>query len=189
MRGAIPPLPQYVFMSWCLVKYRDNFTFTLYKLTNFVKDSPCRSAGQDTTPPPHPHGNRRLVTVFKRALSEMKPLRTFLHYFSEISSTESIYKYTLKIMRHIIGDKKLYEGVSKNVRNGRLERELHMVQLSATECSCITIFWVSLVSFAVITLGVPSQRVFIVAVVYFVMTQSGNFWIHPCMHTISTEHG
>jgi hypothetical protein len=27
MRGAIPSLPQYDFMSWCLVKHRDNFTF------------------------------------------------------------------------------------------------------------------------------------------------------------------
>jgi hypothetical protein len=27
MRGTIPPLPQYVFMAWCLVKLRDNFTF------------------------------------------------------------------------------------------------------------------------------------------------------------------
>jgi hypothetical protein len=26
MRGAIPPLPQYVFMAWCLVKHRNNFT-------------------------------------------------------------------------------------------------------------------------------------------------------------------
>jgi hypothetical protein len=34
------------------------------------------------------------------------------------------------------------------------------------------------VSFASITLCVASQRVFIV-VIYFVMTQSGNFWIHP----------
>jgi hypothetical protein len=35
MRGDIPPLPQYVFMAWCLVKHRD-FTFTLfiYKLLN-----------------------------------------------------------------------------------------------------------------------------------------------------------
>jgi hypothetical protein len=31
MRGAIPPLPQYVFMVWCLVKHRDNFTFTFGK--------------------------------------------------------------------------------------------------------------------------------------------------------------
>jgi hypothetical protein len=30
MSGAIPPLLQYVFMAWCLVKHRDNFTFYLY---------------------------------------------------------------------------------------------------------------------------------------------------------------
>jgi hypothetical protein len=29
MRGAIPPLPHYIFMVWCLVKHRDSFTFTL----------------------------------------------------------------------------------------------------------------------------------------------------------------
>jgi hypothetical protein len=28
MRGAIPPLPQYVFMAWFSVKYKENFTFT-----------------------------------------------------------------------------------------------------------------------------------------------------------------
>jgi hypothetical protein len=33
----------------------------------------------------------------------------------------------------------LYEGVSKSFRTGRLERELRMVQLSATRCSCIAI--------------------------------------------------
>jgi hypothetical protein len=27
MRGAISPLPQYVFVVGCLVKHRDNFTF------------------------------------------------------------------------------------------------------------------------------------------------------------------
>jgi hypothetical protein len=31
VRGAIPPLPQYDFMAWCLVKHRDNFTFTVDK--------------------------------------------------------------------------------------------------------------------------------------------------------------
>jgi hypothetical protein len=34
MSGAIPPLPQYVFMAWCLVKHRDNFTFTLPKTSD-----------------------------------------------------------------------------------------------------------------------------------------------------------
>jgi len=71
-----------------------------------------------------------------------------------------------------------YEDVSKSFRTGRLERELQMVQLSATTCSCIAILWVSLVSFAAITLCVFSQQVFIVVSVYFVMTQSGNFWIN-----------
>jgi hypothetical protein len=32
MRGTIPPLPQYVFMAWCLVKDRDNFTILFLAL-------------------------------------------------------------------------------------------------------------------------------------------------------------
>jgi hypothetical protein len=32
-----------------------------------------------------------------------------------------------------------YEGVPKSFRTGHLERELQMVQLSATRCSCIAI--------------------------------------------------
>jgi hypothetical protein len=31
MCGAIPPFPQYVFLAWCLVKHRDNFTFIYSK--------------------------------------------------------------------------------------------------------------------------------------------------------------
>jgi hypothetical protein len=45
-----------------------------------------------------------------------------------------------------------YEGVCKSFRTGRLERELQMVQFSATRCSCV-----ALVSFAAITLCVASQ--------------------------------
>jgi hypothetical protein len=56
----------------------------------------------------------------------------------------------------------------KSFRTGRLERELQMVQLSATRCSCIAILLVSLVSFAAITLCVASQQVFSIAV-YFVI--------------------
>jgi hypothetical protein len=116
MRGAIPPLTQYAFMAWCLVKrkHRDNFTFTSYRY--------------------------------------------------------AIFAYHL-----------LYTKVSKSFRSGGLEQELQMVQLSASMCSYIAILWVSLGSFAAITLCVASQRVFIVVVIYFVMTQSGNFWIHPRM--------
>jgi hypothetical protein len=46
MHGAIPPLSQYVFMSWCLVKHRHNFTFSCQvisgpcsKITSLVLDS------------------------------------------------------------------------------------------------------------------------------------------------------
>jgi len=63
--------------------------------------------------------------------------------------------------------KRRYEDVSKSFRTGRLERELHMVQLCATRCSCIAILWVSLVSFASITLCIASQWAFIN--VYFVI--------------------
>jgi hypothetical protein len=75
------------------------------------------------------------------------------------------------------------ENQGKLTQTGRLERELQMVQLCATRCSCIAILWASLVSFAAIALRVASQRVFIF--VCFVMTQSGNFWIHP--RTLSAE--
>jgi hypothetical protein len=61
----------------------------------------------------------------------------------------------------------VYEGVSKSLRTDRLERELQVVQLSATRCSWIVISWVSLVSFAAITVCVASQRVFII--VYIVI--------------------
>jgi hypothetical protein len=61
----------------------------------------------------------------------------------------------------------MYEGVSKSFRTGRLLRELQMIQLSATRCSYIAILWVSLVSFATITLFVASLRVFIVVSIYF----------------------
>jgi hypothetical protein len=45
----------------------------------------------------------------------------------------------------------VHDGVSKSFWPGRLERELEMVQLSATWCSCIAILWVSLVSFVATT--------------------------------------
>jgi hypothetical protein len=55
--------------------------------------------------------------------------------------------------------KRLYESVPKSFRTGRPERELQMVQLSATKSSCIAILWVSLVTFAAMTLCVASQQV------------------------------
>jgi hypothetical protein len=63
----------------------------------------------------------------------------------------------------------MYGGVSKSSQTGRLNRELQMVELSATRYSRIVISWVSLVSFAAITLCVASQRVLIFLIVYFVI--------------------
>jgi hypothetical protein len=63
----------------------------------------------------------------------------------------------------------LYEGVTESFRTGSMERELQMLQLSATRCSYIAILWVSLVSFAAITLSAAFQRVFIIVNVYFVI--------------------
>jgi hypothetical protein len=60
-----------------------------------------------------------------------------------------------------------YECLSKSFRTGRrLERELQMVQLSATTCSCIAILWVSLVSFAAVIFCVASRRLFVVCFVF-----------------------
>jgi hypothetical protein len=70
----------------------------------------------------------------------------------------------------------VYEGVSKSFRTGRLERELQLVQLSATRCSCIAILWVRPASFAAITLCVASQRVL---VVYFVIDSVRKLLVTP----------
>jgi hypothetical protein len=59
--------------------------------------------------------------------------------------------------------------ISKSFRTGRLERELQMIQLFATRCSCIAILWVSLVSFAAITLCVATQRVIPKVSAHFIM--------------------
>jgi hypothetical protein len=50
-----------------------------------------------------------------------------------------------------------YEGVSKSFWTDRLGRELQMAQLSAIRCSGIAILWVSLVSFAAITICIASR--------------------------------
>jgi hypothetical protein len=57
----------------------------------------------------------------------------------------------------------VYEGVSISFRTGHLERELQMIELSATKCSCVAILWVGLVGFAAVTLCV-----FIVDVYFFI---------------------
>jgi hypothetical protein len=74
---------------------------------------------------------------------------------------------------------KRYEGVSKSFRTGHLERELQMVHLSAGRCSCMAIFWVSLVSFASITLRITSQRGIPKVSVYFVIDSVRKLLVTP----------
>jgi hypothetical protein len=55
-------------------------------------------------------------------------------------------------MSFYVSVKDIYEGVSKSFRTDRLERELQVLQLSASRCSYIAILWVSLMSFAFVLL-------------------------------------
>jgi len=75
----------------------------------------------------------------------------------------------------------MYEGISKSFRTGRLSRELQMVQLSATRCSCVAILRAGLVSFAAITLCVASQQVFMVVSIYFVIYSVQKLLDIPCI--------
>jgi hypothetical protein len=36
MRGAIPPLSEYIFMAWCLVKHRDSVTFAVLDVLEYL---------------------------------------------------------------------------------------------------------------------------------------------------------
>jgi hypothetical protein len=93
----------------------------------------------------------------------LKSIKTFIkrscqpHAQHQIGLWLPIHSYCLYLTAH--------DSVSKSVWTGCLEQELQMVQLSATRCSCITILWASLVSFAAITLCVAS---WVSVVVYFV---------------------
>jgi hypothetical protein len=79
---------------------------------------------------------------------------------------------------------KIYKGVSKNFWTGSLVQELQMVQLLATRCSCITISWVSLVSFATIILCVASQQMFVVFIL--LLTQSKTF-VYTLTYEVSLQ--
>jgi hypothetical protein len=113
------------------------------------------------------------------------PKFTFMAWWSVKKSTGTTLPLPyINIYTYIY--KQTLEFVSRSFRTGRLERELQIVQLSNIRCNCIGILWVIVVSFAAITLCVASQRVFIF-VIYFVMTQSGNFWIQPCIWEIQVS--
>jgi hypothetical protein len=177
MSGAIPPLPQYAFMAWCLVKHRDNFFYS--------RDwRHCDKGRFPFTP-----GSSVMAALSWERERDTRPWRKS-RYWSAVNVVTAMFVKASRCTRrrvaswylhssvvHLLHRSKMerkavsyefcyIESVSKSFRTGRLERELRMVQLSASKCSFIAILWVSLVSFAAITLCVASQRVFIV---YFVI--------------------
>jgi hypothetical protein len=185
MRGAISPLPQYAFMAWCLVKHRDNFTLPLplhLHIRSVGRRLRCLLQSECVLF----RASKLEEVCYVTQQTDIRLLRQYevwLWYFrigfiSKHTCTLRAWRRAPESFRELYGHT-LYEGEPKNFRTGRLGRELQMVQLSITRCSCIAILWVSLVSFAPITLCVASQRAFIVLFISFVKTQSGNFWIHP----------
>jgi hypothetical protein len=81
----------------------------------------------------HPFSQSSDGTIASRWDHECEIRTTMRAWYSVyVTFTNSwLYEKRLKV--------KAYEGVSKSFRTGRLERELQMVQLSATRCSCIAI--------------------------------------------------
>jgi hypothetical protein len=52
MRGVLPPLPQYLFMAWCLIKHMENFTLDSRRgLGIFLFTTVSRTALGPTQPP------------------------------------------------------------------------------------------------------------------------------------------
>jgi hypothetical protein len=102
--------------------------------------------------------------------SQMIPVHTFPHSFDcvyqvlfsfGLSYQYFIFTFNLDTVQLRV------QCVSKSFRTGRLDRELQMAKLFATRCSCIAILWVSLVSYAIMTLCVASLRVYIIVLVWF----------------------
>jgi hypothetical protein len=122
------------------------------------------------------------ATTLIRPSQELAHVTTFNHW--------SVYWYLNceRWPKHLIRKASTYESVTKSFRTGRLERELQMVQLSATTCSCIAILWVNLVRFTVITLRLAFNKCLLLLLLFISLwTQSGNFWIH-FRKTISKEN-
>jgi hypothetical protein len=149
MSEAILPLPQYAFMARCWVKAQGLYLLPCINLYSSLIFFLARA-------------------VFHWSVCVIDLCNVFIYKFVSAPRLTPIGDHAVQVYSRR-EEKKEYEGVSKSFRTGRLERELQTIQFSVTRCSCIAILWVSLVSFAAITLCVASQRVFIAVNVYFVI--------------------
>jgi hypothetical protein len=87
----------------------------------------------------------------------------------------------------------IYECVSKSFRTGRLERELQMIQLPATRCSCIAILWVNLVSFAAKPFVLLLNECLLLLSIYFVIDSvrkllDTSSCVCVCVYVYETNH-
>jgi hypothetical protein len=143
MRGTVPSLP-YVFMPCWLIKHRDNFTF--FSLLPTPTSPECS---------PHMFSAKNFICIshFLLAYYMYRPSYSRWCVCPNIRQSTNYEVLNLLSSIPLLHPLKVkYEGVSKSFRIGRLERELQMVQLYATRCSCIATLWVSLQSFVAITL-------------------------------------
>jgi hypothetical protein len=111
---------------------------------------------------------------------ELKLLGVWQEYCGAVSLWGKLNKKCVKANTYIPAHTRVYpevSGLASWNKNCKLYSSLPLGAVVWLFC------WVSPVSFAAMTLYVASQQVFIVVVViYFVMTQSGNFWIHLRIH-------
>jgi hypothetical protein len=110
-----------------------------------------------------------IFSIFLFLYASYVPVLSSVTYYK----TTSIYVYLCKI--HSLSSKNVIRGCVQKFLTGSISAN----GIAVTRCRFIAILWVSLVSFAIVTLCVASQWVIPKVSVYFVMTQSGNFWIHP----------
>jgi hypothetical protein len=171
---------QQVFIAWCLDKHRDNFTDNG---RSFAHNSSAKQMATIVLLKPTDREFSSCLNsknkVGKNSLSRCQFTLSECMWISLTDTSlkrnqtkpplESIQDKTYIVWTGSVSKTLEYEGVSKSFRAGHVERELQIVQLSATRCSCIAILWVSLVSFTAITLCVASQWVFVIVVVYFVI--------------------